>query len=337
MSCVESESIVFDRRQFVLGATSIGAGAALGVLPVPALAQLAGPDALERVTSLEKKATDLGIRRRGLSAGVDPDKVAYRKLKGRLLALIGDVESKGETGVQIAIEADDLLGKLLAAERSKKPSTGILSGFTAVRAPKFNEGLRTEYRSLFDACKVRSKYQSDIATEVKFLRTDVNKARYKAVQGITGVPWYFVGIVHSLECSSRFRAHLHNGDPLTARTFQEPPGRPKIWLPPSDWTSSAVDALAYEADAQKKIWGPSDDWSLERMLFRFESYNGWGYRPRKMASPYLWSFSQHYTRGKFKFDGKYVASLVSDQAGAAVILSELVKSGEVSRPRNWTA
>ncbi len=342
MSRFEKRFGLADRRQVLIGAATVATSLACPVGSFEAQAQLTGADALARVVGLEKKASDLGVFKKsaskdGLAASADPDNAAYRKLKARLLALVTEAESKGETGEQVAIEADELLGKLLAAERSKKPATGILSGFTAVKAPKFNEGLRADYRSLFDTCKTRSKYQSDIATEVKFLRSEVNRARYKAVEAASGVPWYFVGIVHSLECSSRFRAHLHNGDLLTARTWQEPPGRPKIWPPPSDWKSSAVDALDYEAQIQKRIWGPPDDWSLERMLFRFESYNGWGYRPRKMASPYLWSFSQHYTRGKYKFDGKYDPTLVSEQAGAAVILSDLIKSGDVARPKNWTA
>ena len=41
------------------------------------------------------------------------------------------------------------------------------------------------------------------------------------------------------------------------------------------------------------------------MLFRLEAYNGSGYRDKHpdVKTPYLWSFSNHYTRGKYVADG----------------------------------
>lgn len=121
----------------------------------------------------------------------------------------------------------------------------------------------------------------------------------------------------ALEGSFNFKGHLHNGDPLTARTAQVPKGRPKKWNPPSDWESSAVDALTMKGYASQT------DWSLERALYRFESYNGWGYRGIDIGSPYLWSFSKHYTKGKYVKDGKYDPSAISKQCGATVMLKAL--------------
>jgi hypothetical protein len=68
------------------------------------------------------------------------------------------------------------------------------------------------------------------------------------------------------------------------------------------------------------------------MLFRFEKYNGFGYRRRNIQSPYLWSYCQHYTSGKFIQDGKYDPGAVSKQCGAAVLLSELQHAGEKLEP-----
>ena len=45
------------------------------------------------------------------------------------------------------------------------------------------------------------------------------------------------------------------------------------------------------------------DWDLARVLYRWEAYIGW--RSRLLYSintPYLWSFSNHYTKGKFVAD-----------------------------------
>lgn len=121
----------------------------------------------------------------------------------------------------------------------------------------------------------------------------------------------------------RFTGHLHNGDPLSARTVQVPPGRPQVWNPPNDWNSSAVDAITGAGHAGQS------DWSLARTLYRFEAYNGFGYHSRGIFSPYLWSFSNHYTKGKYVADGTYTPTAVSRQCGAAVMLRTLVDNGDV--------
>jgi lysozyme family protein len=141
---------------------------------------------------------------------------------------------------------------------------------------------------------------------------------------LTGVPWHFIGVIHGLEASFNFRAHLHNGDfPLSRRTRQVPSGRPRVWLPPDDWASSAKDALALLG------FTGQTDWSLSRTLYRLEAYNGLGYRSYGVPSPYLWSFSNHYARGKFVSDGKWNANARSQQCGAAVMLKLLHDAGEI--------
>lgn len=76
------------------------------------------------------------------------------------------------------------------------------------------------------------------------------------------------------------------------------------------------------------------DWGLERTLYRLEGYNGFGYRSKqvnggKVNSPYLWSFSDQYEKGKFIADGKWSSNAVSQQCGAAVMIYELVRRGAV--------
>jgi len=127
-----------------------------------------------------------------------------------------------------------------------------------------------------------------------------------------------------IESSFNFRAHMHDGDyPLSQRTRQVPSGRPMVWLPPSDWEASATDALRLMGFAGAK------DWSLPRILYRLEAYNGFGYRKLGRATPYLWSFSNLYDRGKFIADGRFSAAARSQQCGAAVMLKVLANAGEV--------
>jgi lysozyme family protein len=183
--------------------------------------------------------------------------------------------------------------------------------------------LAEEYAAHFRAAQLKSEHQSTFDWQLAMLRK--SKPRYQGLAETTGVPWYFIGIVHAMEASFNFRAHLHNGDfPLGARTRQVPAGRPLRWLPPSDWESSAGDALRLMGFAG------AQDWSLPRILFRLEAFNGFGYRRMGKPSPYLWSFTSNYLSGKFVSDGRYSAKARSQQCGGAAMLKVLEAAGEVA-------
>lgn len=184
-------------------------------------------------------------------------------------------------------------------------------------------GTKAEYEKYFASMqitKLKREAEQVVATMVS------NRARYQSVSSGTGVPWFVIAIIHSLEGGANFTKHLHNGDPLTGRTFKEPGGRPVKGNPPFTWEVSATDALVY-MDMHK--W---KDWSIPGILFNLEKYNGFGYRTKKVAmpTPYLWSGTNHYTRGKYKSDGIYSASLVSQQVGAAVIIKMMMDKGIIT-------
>jgi lysozyme family protein len=134
-----------------------------------------------------------------------------------------------------------------------------------------------------------------------------------------------IALIHSLEASLNFTTHLHNGDPLTARTIHVPKGHPKTGTPPFKWEDSALDALSLAG------FDEHTDWSLPGILFAFEAYNGWGYRQYhpSVLSPYLWSYSNHYTKGKYVADGHFDPDVKSDQCGAAVLLKYLTSVGDI--------
>lgn len=185
----------------------------------------------------------------------------------------------------------------------------------------FTPDLAAEYQTLFDTCAVTPARAKEVAAACNRILT--HKARYTALGGPLGIPWHFIGIIHCMECSCNFKKHLHNGDPLTGRTTRVPAGRPKEGEPPFTWEQSAADALV------RQHLGADTDWSLPGMLYQFERYNGFGYRQQHgIHSPYLWSFSNHYTSGKYVEDRKWSPTAVSEQCGAAVLLKELMARGE---------
>lgn len=173
-----------------------------------------------------------------------------------------------------------------------------------------------QYQHLFDTMIVRTdKLFAATAIEQKI------KAlfpKYQNVSDIAHVPIPFIAITHSMECSSNFNKHLHNGDPLTARTTHVPAGRPITGEPPFTWDESAIDAL------QLLGYDKITDWSIPNMLYLFEKYNGFGYQKRGINSPYLFSWSDLYDKGKYGADGKFDPNLVSQQCGAAVLLKLLL-------------
>jgi lysozyme family protein len=188
-------------------------------------------------------------------------------------------------------------------------------------AVSFTSSLSDEYRRLFDTCQIRPERASEVNATVKKIAQ--HRDRYQLVGGPLRVPWYFVGVIHCMEGSLSFSRHLHNGDPLTARTVQEPPNRPVSGQPPFTWEASATDALA-----MKKLQNVTD-WSLPRTLYQLEGYNGFGYRLRhpEVLTPYLWSFSGHYTQGKYIADGTFSPTAGSKQCGAAILLRRMAELG----------
>src|SRR5262245_19318306 len=181
--------------------------------------------------------------------------------------------------------------------------------------------VRPDYKNLFDTCVINPKKVG----KVDHIATRIihNRQRYeKLVQSVAGtIPWWFVGLVHHLEAGLSFDLHLHNGDPLTARTVQVPAGRPVDGNPPFTWEESGQDALRYEGLTAVT------DWSLDNTLYKLEGYNGYGYWSQGVNSPYLWGFSNHYTKGKYVKDHVFDKNAVSHQAGSAVVLKRLIDRG----------
>ena len=184
--------------------------------------------------------------------------------------------------------------------------------------------LKREYKQRFDTCVIRGNRSTDVEALVK--RIASNRKRYAAAGDPVGTPWYVVGVIHALESSLDFGRHLHNGDPLTARTVQVPAGRPKAGRPPFTWEVSASDALRYQGFDRWK------DWSVPGTLYKLERYNGFGYRMHHpdVPSPYLWSFSTHYGRGKYVADGRWSPTAVSAQCGAAVLLRRMAEKSLIT-------
>ena len=142
-----------------------------------------------------------------------------------------------------------------------------------------------------------------------------NIKRYQFIQKETGVPWQLVAAIHGLEASFNFNACLHNGDPLGKKTTHVPAGLGPFFT----WESSAIDVLnRHHVDKIKH-------WSIPECLQFAEAFNGMGYllKHTDVNSPYLWSMTNLYTKGKYVADGKYDPQAVSKQVGVAALFLDL--------------
>lgn len=186
---------------------------------------------------------------------------------------------------------------------------------------KLTPAIAQDYVALFLTLQPRDRD----AVIGRVMQIAAGQERYQVVANrLTNIPWFVIGLIHSLESDLDWTTHLHNGDPLSKRTTHTPRGRPALGNPPFTWEASACDALIYDGLDE---W---TDWSVAGILFELEKFNGFGYRSRGLSSPYLWSGSQHYTKGKFVADGKYDAKAVSEQLGAGVLLHALCLGGLVA-------
>lgn len=175
--------------------------------------------------------------------------------------------------------------------------------------------LKLEYEHLFSRCVINKSFVSKVDAIVDGIER--NHLRYQTVSENTGVPWFFVGIIHYMECSCNFTTHLCNNDSLQKQTINSPKGYPRKGQAPFIWEYSAEDAIRLVG------WDRYKDWSVSGTLFQFEKYNGFGYRNTDVNSPYLWNFSNHYT----PLFSSIRADCQSDRCGAAVILWRMFERG----------
>jgi lysozyme family protein len=182
--------------------------------------------------------------------------------------------------------------------------------------PPTPEQAELGYHRMWDRCTVEAG-KADSAKKIASKIAAGRKA-YERIEQATGVPWFMTGAIHSRESDLNFKTHLHNGDPLAARTRHVPAGRPKAGTPPFEFTASAIDALTMSPHQLQKV----PVWSTERILYELEKYNGWGYL-HKGNSPYLWAWTSEYHGGKYVRDGVYDPRAWDSQAGCVALLKEL--------------
>lgn len=194
----------------------------------------------------------------------------------------------------------------------------IPRGASAASAPTF-AARRDEYASRWARMKILPQYRTQLERDARIIMR--GKERYQSIEKQTGIPWFLVGLLHMREASCNFSCHLHNGDPLTARTRHVPAGRPVRGTAPFRWEDSALDALTMAPHSLHLV----KEWTPERLAYESEKYNGWGYYYHGVPSAYDWSFSDQYKAGKYIADGKWSSTHKDEQPGVMPLLKVLME------------
>lgn len=166
---------------------------------------------------------------------------------------------------------------------------------------------------------IHAEWQKAIDATADRLTLPENKARFLKVEQNEGVKWFVVAIIKERESGAdpAFKLSIAQGDPWSARSRHVPAGRG----PFSSWEAAAHDALV-DCSPYAARW---HDWSIGGLLTILEKYNGSGYAARGLPSPYIWSATDQYIKGKYVSDGVFDPDFVDRQIGCAALLIAMQK------------
>jgi lysozyme family protein len=177
------------------------------------------------------------------------------------------------------------------------------------------EQVASGYANLWAKAHVRPDKKAAVQALAQKLLA--NKAIYQSIETQTKVPWLFTAAIHYRESNCNFGTYLGNGQDLDRVTTEVPKGRG----PFKSFILGAVDA--YNLEHFSTI-----DWTVSRkarLAYEAEEFNGEGYYRFNINSPYVWSFTDLYTVGKYSSDGRFDPELVDKEAGCVALWLELAE------------
>lgn len=174
------------------------------------------------------------------------------------------------------------------------------------------ENLITLEQHRWELCKVNAAKASAFKAVADRLTAPAAKARYQSLEKRTGVPWWFIAVVHEREASQNWNSSIAQGDPWNVKSRHVPANRG----PFNSWEDAGYDALVNcpPYAARNKDWTPGG------ALAMLEKYNGMGYFRKGIPSPYIWAGTDQYVKGKYVADGKFDPNAVDQQLGCAGLL-----------------
>ncbi|MEY3213184.1 MAG: hypothetical protein RIT28_3665 [Pseudomonadota bacterium] len=148
---------------------------------------------------------------------------------------------------------------------------------------------------------------------------EANKARYAAVSAKSGVPANLIAALHWRESSGNFGTYLHQGDPLGKPAVNWPNNIPVF----HKWEDAAIHALGMKSKLAKDLGMASNTTDMAAMATYAEYYNGMGYANKGKPSPYVYSGTDQYDKGKYVRDGVYDPNTKDKQLGVVAMIKSI--------------
>lgn len=194
---------------------------------------------------------------------------------------------------------------------------GAVAACTSPESPRIRlvtlSEFKSEYEDLWQRMTIRPERLGTVSSIAR--NAIAAKTRYQSVEKKNGVPWFVIASLHYRESNANFSRYLGNGEPFNRMTRSVPQGRG----PFSSWDEGAIDALKIN------LLDTVTEWTMARTCFQLEKFNGFDYRNQGIHSPYLWSYTNHYTRGKYIGDKEFDGSAVDPQCGAMPLIKRIME------------
>ncbi len=166
--------------------------------------------------------------------------------------------------------------------------------------------------------------------ELFYAHYQKNKLRYEEVARKVGLPPALIAALHWRESTGDFGTYMHQGDPLGRPARNHPRNIPLFHR----WEPSAVHAFKRQAWVGKGLHLTKDTTDLAALATYAEYYNGLGYWYRRVSSPYVFSGTNQYSRGKYVADGRYSRAARDRQLGVALMIRTISDRERKPKPSN---
>lgn len=173
--------------------------------------------------------------------------------------------------------------------------------------------LKSEYDDLLSTMAVNSV--AAVEAVAKKLIGPNYLPRYQHVSALTGVPAVLIAALDERESGADPNAALGQGDPWNKISKHVPIG----FGPWSSWDEAAEFYVKYD-----HLNDNAYPWSWSYACFKAEAWNGFGPRAHGIHTGYLWSGTNHYSKGKYVADGVWNPDFVDKQLGVVPIMMRMV-------------
>lgn len=175
--------------------------------------------------------------------------------------------------------------------------------------------LRAEYEHDLAILRVTKPEEVDQIAR-RLMRGDAIP-QYAAVQKALGIPIVVQAAICERESGADFSKSPAQGDPWNRVSKNVPRGKG----PYPSWYAAAFDSF-HNID---HLDDNSAQWEMPYAMWKWEGYNGFGYRSHRIRSPYLVGGTNLQQDGKYDSDGHFNAGMKDTQIGTVPVALRMIE------------